>query len=74
MTILHQLLITLCIQVPALRNLEYILCYYGGAHFKTDNGEACLKNELFGQVSNMIAVLPYWWRIMQVHDLNSEFP
>ncbi|CAM6106377.1 unnamed protein product [Calypogeia fissa] len=55
----------LCSQVPLLRNLEYIMCYYGGGHFKTDDGEACTKNGLFVQVTYMISVLPYWWRLMQ---------
>ncbi|KAL2613442.1 hypothetical protein R1flu_025134 [Riccia fluitans] len=55
----------LCSQVPLLRNIEYSLCYYVGGHFLTENGQVCLSNPTFKDISYIISVLPYWWRLMQ---------
>ncbi|EFJ06016.1 hypothetical protein SELMODRAFT_451422 [Selaginella moellendorffii] len=52
-------------QVPALRNLGYISCYYGGGFFRTRNTGACTKSTLFKSFQYLISVLPYWWRLMQ---------
>ncbi|BBN18042.1 xenotropic and polytropic retrovirus receptor 1 [Marchantia polymorpha subsp. ruderalis] len=55
----------LCSQVPVLRNIEYVMCYYLGGHFLTENGDICLNNARFKEISYIISVLPYWWRLMQ---------
>ncbi|KAL3679546.1 hypothetical protein R1sor_022502 [Riccia sorocarpa] len=55
----------LCSQVPILRGINYALCYYGGGHFLQANGQACLTNPTVKDISYIISVLPYWWRLMQ---------
>ncbi|EFJ06905.1 hypothetical protein SELMODRAFT_134638 [Selaginella moellendorffii] len=52
-------------QVPALRDLEYVLCYFGGGFFKDRNSNACLKNPTFITFGFVMALLPYWCRFSQ---------
>ncbi|KAL1828878.1 hypothetical protein ACET3Z_007290 [Daucus carota] len=55
----------LCSQVPMLRNLEYVTCYYITASYKTQDYGYCLRTKNYRDLSYAISFLPYYWRAMQ---------
>ncbi|CAK9151258.1 unnamed protein product [Ilex paraguariensis] len=55
----------LCSQVPMLRNLEYIACYYITGSFKTQDYGYCMRNKNFRDLAYAVSFLPYYWRAMQ---------
>eukprot|EP00850_Spirogloea_muscicola_P016043 SM000127S26659 [mRNA] locus=s127:380596:386087:+ [translate_table: standard] len=55
----------LCSQIPMLRGLEYAACYYGGGYYKRRNSRACTGNTLYRVLAFGVAILPYWFRMMQ---------
>ncbi|KAJ7563384.1 hypothetical protein O6H91_03G108100 [Diphasiastrum complanatum] len=52
-------------QVPMLRNMEYVACYYIGGHFRSHNSYACTNNLHYKNLAYVISVMPYWFRLMQ---------
>lgn len=53
----------LCSQVPMLRNLEYVACYYITESYKTEDYGYCTKN--YRDLAYAVSFLPYYWRAMQ---------
>ncbi|KAL2519168.1 Phosphate transporter PHO11 [Abeliophyllum distichum] len=55
----------LCSQVPMLRNLEYVACYYITGSYKTQNYEYCMRTTYYRDLAYTVSFLPYYWRAMQ---------
>ncbi|XP_041014208.1 phosphate transporter PHO1 homolog 1 [Juglans microcarpa x Juglans regia] len=55
----------LCSQVPMLRNLEYVACYYITASYKTGDYGYCMKARHYRDLAYAVSFLPYYWRAMQ---------
>ncbi|KAF3329002.1 phosphate transporter PHO1-3 [Carex littledalei] len=55
----------LCSQVPMLRSLEYVACYYITGSFKTQDYGYCNRGKHFRDLAYAISFLPYYWRAMQ---------
>ncbi|KAK9024182.1 hypothetical protein V6N11_004359 [Hibiscus sabdariffa] len=51
-------------QVQALRSLEFYICYYGWGDFR-HRQNSCKTNDVFNTFSFIIAVIPYWSRLLQ---------
>ncbi|KAI7749422.1 hypothetical protein M8C21_017188, partial [Ambrosia artemisiifolia] len=51
--------------VQLLRNLQFYVCYYGWGDFKTRNAEKCSSSEVYDALTIVIAVIPYWIRVLQ---------
>ncbi|CAK9316731.1 unnamed protein product [Citrullus colocynthis] len=51
-------------QVQALRSLEFYICYYGWGDYK-HRQNTCRSNTVFNTFSFIIAVIPYWSRLLQ---------
>ncbi|KAK1432882.1 hypothetical protein QVD17_09784 [Tagetes erecta] len=52
-------------QVQLLRNLQFYVCYYGWGDFKKRNAETCSNSEVYDILFIVIAVVPYWIRVLQ---------
>ncbi|CAM6125906.1 unnamed protein product [Calypogeia fissa] len=52
-------------QVPMLRNMEYVMCFYLGGFFRTGSPQKCTSNHGYRGLTYLISLLPYWWRLMQ---------
>ncbi|KAI6686239.1 hypothetical protein NL676_032152 [Syzygium grande] len=55
----------LCSQVPMLRNLEYVACYYITGSFKTQDYGYCMRTKHYKDLAYAVSFLPYYWRAMQ---------
>ncbi|CAI9096328.1 OLC1v1032437C4 [Oldenlandia corymbosa var. corymbosa] len=55
----------LCSQVPMLRNLEYVACYYITGSYKTQDYGLCMRNKNYRDLAYAVSFLPYYWRAMQ---------
>ncbi|XP_056857931.1 phosphate transporter PHO1 homolog 1-like [Raphanus sativus] len=55
----------LCSQVPMLRNLEYIVCYYITGSYTTQDYGYCMRVEYYRDLAYAVSFLPYYWRAMQ---------
>ncbi|KAL6543746.1 Phosphate transporter PHO1 1 [Orobanche gracilis] len=55
----------LCSQVPMLRNLEYVTCYYITGSYKTQDYNYCMRNTYHKDLAYAVSFLPYYWRAMQ---------
>ncbi|RVW45419.1 Phosphate transporter PHO1-like 1 [Vitis vinifera] len=55
----------LCSQVPMLRNLEYVACYYITGSFKTQDYGFCMRTKHYRDLAYAVSFLPYYWRAMQ---------
>ncbi|KAF8389829.1 hypothetical protein HHK36_024348 [Tetracentron sinense] len=55
----------LCSQVPMLRSLEYVACYYVTGSYKTQDYEFCMRNKHYRDLAYAVSFLPYYWRAMQ---------
>ncbi|XP_021910563.1 phosphate transporter PHO1 homolog 1 [Carica papaya] len=55
----------LCSQVPMLRNLEYVACYYITGSYKTQDYGYCIRAKYFRDLAYAVSFLPYYWRAMQ---------
>ncbi|KAK7400898.1 hypothetical protein VNO78_12207 [Psophocarpus tetragonolobus] len=51
-------------QVQALRSFEFYICYYGWGDFK-HRANTCNKSSVFVTFSFIVAVVPYWCRLLQ---------
>ncbi|KAM0006892.1 putative SPX domain-containing protein [Helianthus debilis subsp. tardiflorus] len=52
-------------QVQLLRNLQFYVCYYGWGDFKHRNAETCNNSTVYDVLFIVIAVIPYWIRLLQ---------
>ncbi|GJZ32310.1 phosphate transporter PHO1 homolog 1 [Tanacetum coccineum] len=55
----------LCSQVPMLRNLEYVVCYYITGSYKTLDYGYCVQTKNYRDLAYAVSFLPYYWRAMQ---------
>ncbi|GMH31214.1 hypothetical protein Nepgr_033057 [Nepenthes gracilis] len=55
----------LCSQVPSLRNLEYVTCYYLTGSYKTRDYGYCIRTTKCRHLAYAVSLLPYYWRAMQ---------
>ncbi|XP_071706366.1 phosphate transporter PHO1 homolog 1-like [Rutidosis leptorrhynchoides] len=55
----------LCSQVPMLRNLEYVGCYYITGSYKTQDYGYCVRTKNYRDLAYAVSFLPYYWRAMQ---------
>ncbi|GAB4828938.1 Phosphate transporter PHO1 1 [Ancistrocladus abbreviatus] len=55
----------LCSQVPMLRHLEYVACYYITGSYKTQDYGYCIRTTHYRDLAYAISFLPYYWRAMQ---------
>ncbi|KAM0047727.1 putative SPX domain-containing protein [Helianthus debilis subsp. tardiflorus] len=55
----------LCSQVPMLRNLEYVGCYYITGSYKTQDYGYCVHTKNYRDLAYAVSFLPYYWRAMQ---------
>ncbi|KAG5068705.1 hypothetical protein JHK85_001082 [Glycine max] len=55
----------LCSQVPMLRNLEYVACYYITGSYKTQDYGYCMRTKHYRDLAYAVSFLPYYWRAMQ---------
>ncbi|OMO83035.1 hypothetical protein CCACVL1_11592 [Corchorus capsularis] len=55
----------LCSQVPMLRNLEYVACYYITGSYKTQDYGYCMRAKHYRDLAYAVSFLPYYWRAMQ---------
>ncbi|XP_010470863.1 PREDICTED: phosphate transporter PHO1 homolog 1-like [Camelina sativa] len=55
----------LCSQVPMLRNLEYIACYYISGSYATQDYGYCMRVKYYRDLAYAVSFLPYYWRAMQ---------
>lgn len=55
----------LCSQVPMLRNLEYVACYYITGSYKTQDYRYCMRANHYRDLAYAVSFLPYYWRAMQ---------
>jgi len=52
-------------QVPLLRQLEYVICYYLTGSFRTENSDICTNKKQYRELVYVVSFLPYYWRAMQ---------
>nr|GEV13548.1 SPX domain, EXS [Tanacetum cinerariifolium] len=52
-------------QVQLLRNLQFYVCYYGWGDFKKRDAQTCNDSDIYKTISIIIAVIPYWIRVLQ---------
>ncbi|CAN6933170.1 unnamed protein product [Brassica oleracea] len=55
----------LCSQVPMLRNLEYIACYYITGSYATQDYGYCMRVKYYRDLAYAVSFLPYYCRVMQ---------
>ncbi|KAF3432615.1 hypothetical protein FNV43_RR27355 [Rhamnella rubrinervis] len=55
----------LCSQIPMLRNLEYVACYYITGSYKTQDYGYCMTAKHYRDLAYAVSFLPYYWRAMQ---------
>uniref|UniRef100_A0A0E0JD84 SPX domain-containing protein n=1 Tax=Oryza punctata TaxID=4537 RepID=A0A0E0JD84_ORYPU len=55
----------LCSQVPMLRSLEYVACYYMSGSYKTQEYGYCINTKYIRDLAYAVSFLPYYWRAMQ---------
>ncbi|KAL1556614.1 Phosphate transporter PHO1 1 [Salvia divinorum] len=55
----------LCSQVPTLRNIEYIACYYITGSYKTQDYNYCTSTTYYKDLAYAVSFLPYYWRALQ---------
>ncbi|KAL0738956.1 hypothetical protein Bca4012_015166 [Brassica carinata] len=51
--------------VQALRSLEFYICYYGFGDFRQRRRNTCRSNDVFTTFYFIVAVIPYWLRLLQ---------
>uniref|UniRef100_A0A251TZ16 Putative EXS n=1 Tax=Helianthus annuus TaxID=4232 RepID=A0A251TZ16_HELAN len=51
--------------VQLLRNLQFYVCYYGWGDFKHRNAETCNNSTVYDVLFIVIAIIPYWIRLLQ---------
>ncbi|CAK9186138.1 unnamed protein product [Ilex paraguariensis] len=56
-------------QVPALRSLQFYICYYGWGDYKRRENN-CNSSDVYNVFFFIVAVIPYWMRLLQVNLLH----
>ncbi|XP_038707556.1 phosphate transporter PHO1 homolog 3-like [Tripterygium wilfordii] len=51
-------------QVQAFRSLEFYVCYYGWGDYRVRQ-DTCRSNSVFNTFNFIVAVIPYWSRLLQ---------
>ncbi|KAL4348871.1 hypothetical protein GQ457_17G015760 [Hibiscus cannabinus] len=51
-------------QIQAFRSLEFYICYYGWGDFR-HRENSCTGNDIFNTLSFIVAVVPFWSRLLQ---------
>ncbi|KAF6171790.1 hypothetical protein GIB67_007311 [Kingdonia uniflora] len=51
-------------QVQAFRSLEFYVCYYGWGDFQKRNN-SCRESDVFNAFYFVVALIPYWYRVLQ---------
>ncbi|CAI9756180.1 unnamed protein product [Fraxinus pennsylvanica] len=51
-------------QVQAIRSLQFYVCYYGWGDYRVREN-SCKESNVFKTLSFIVAVIPYWWRLLQ---------
>ncbi|CAA3021115.1 phosphate transporter PHO1 homolog 3-like [Olea europaea subsp. europaea] len=51
-------------QVQAIRSLQFYVCYYSWGDYKLREN-SCKESHVFKTFSFIVAVIPYWWRLLQ---------
>ncbi|KAG4116396.1 hypothetical protein ERO13_D12G166700v2 [Gossypium hirsutum] len=59
-------------QVQAFRSLEFYVCYYGWGDFR-HRENSCKTNDVFNTFSFIVAVIPFWSRLLQVLNVLLRF-
>ncbi|GJV02080.1 SPX and EXS domain-containing protein [Tanacetum coccineum] len=52
-------------QVQLLRSLQFYVCYYGWGDFKKRDSQTCNDSDIYKTITIIIAVIPYWIRVLQ---------
>lgn len=52
------------VQVQALRSLEFYICYYGWGDYRRRHN-TCKESTVFKTFCFIVAVIPYWSRLLQ---------
>ncbi|GJV02081.1 SPX and EXS domain-containing protein [Tanacetum coccineum] len=52
-------------QVQLLRSLQFYVCYYGWGDFKKRDAQTCNDSDIYKTITIIIAVIPYWIRVLQ---------
>ncbi|CAL9064439.1 unnamed protein product [Musa banksii] len=55
----------LCSQVPMLRSMEYVACYYITGSYRTQDYGLCMRSKHYADLAYAVSFLPYYWRAMQ---------
>ncbi|XP_031096737.1 phosphate transporter PHO1 homolog 1 [Ipomoea triloba] len=55
----------LCSQIPLLRDLEYVACYYVTGSYKNQDYGYCMRTKYYRDLAYAVSFLPYYWRAMQ---------
>ncbi|CAH9082137.1 unnamed protein product [Cuscuta epithymum] len=55
----------LCSQIPLLREVEYIACYYVTGSYKNKDYGYCMRTKYYRDLAYAVSFLPYYWRAMQ---------
>ncbi|CAL4950941.1 unnamed protein product [Urochloa decumbens] len=55
----------LCSQVPMLRSMEYLACYYISGSYVTQDYGYCVTTKHIRDLAYAVSFLPYYWRAMQ---------
>lgn len=53
-------------QVLVFRNLEFMACFYPTGYFLTAADTKCDLNPIYRGFGYVVALLPFWWRFLQV--------
>ncbi|KAK8316974.1 hypothetical protein V6Z12_A13G078300 [Gossypium hirsutum] len=62
---LTELLPLILVTVQALRSLQFYICYYGWGDYK-HRQNTCKMNDAFNTFYLVVAVVPYWSRLLQI--------
>ncbi|CAH1421021.1 unnamed protein product [Lactuca virosa] len=52
-------------QVQLLRSLQFYVCYYGWGDYKKRDATTCTKSDIYDTIYIVVAVVPYWIRVLQ---------
>ncbi|KAE8657419.1 Phosphate transporter PHO1-like protein 3 [Hibiscus syriacus] len=70
LTCLFHIILAPLYKVQAFRSLEFYICYYGWGDF-SHRENSCKSNDVFNTFSFIVAVIPFWSRLLQCMRLFS---
>lgn len=59
-------------QFQALRSLEFYICYYTSGDYR-HRENSCNNNDVYTTFNFIVAVIPFWWRMLQVINILTHF-